>query len=78
MPFFDGTYDPEVLDIMTRAFDGAWSDAQASNAAGFGLWGVPVRRAIALRILAAVRVGERDPERLRQLALDMVQDLEPG
>jgi hypothetical protein len=56
---------------MTRAFDAAWEEVEyalASNA--FDPDGL--RRLMALRIMAAVRDGERDPECLKELALDAI------
>jgi hypothetical protein len=32
-----------------------------------------IRRALALRIMAAVRVGQRDPERLRDVAVHVIE-----
>ena len=60
-----------MLALMTNAFDAAWEeveDALASNA--FDPTGL--RRLMALRIMAAVRDGEHDPERLNELALDAI------
>ena len=71
MPFPKDCYDPEMLALMTKAFDAAREeveDALASNA--FDPTGL--RRLMALRIMAAVRDGEHDPERLNELALDAI------
>lgn len=62
------SYDPETLDILHRAFDQAWADIQT-------LFGVrlldseSLRLDIARRILAAASDGERDPERLKSIAV---------
>jgi hypothetical protein len=64
-------FDAETLGLMTNAFDAAWEEvgfALASNTfdpTGF-------RRLMALRIMAAVRDGEHDPECLKELALDAI------
>ena len=71
MPFPRDCYDPETLGLMTKAFDAAWEEV------GFALVNEDVtstalRQIMALRIMAAVRDGERDPERLKELALETV------
>lgn len=71
MPFPTDCFDAETLGLMTRAFDAAWEEVEyalASNA--FDPDGL--RRLMALRIMAAVRDGERDPECLKELALDAI------
>jgi len=58
-----GAFGPEALAVMGEAFESALKalqDAGRPNA---------VREAIALRIIAAARFGERDPVRLREAAL---------
>ena len=67
MSFPDECYGPETLDLMTRALHAAWDEI------GFALDDRSSLRAImALRIIAAVHDGERDLERLKELALDAV------
>ena len=73
MPFPRDCYDPETLGLMTKAFDAAWEEV------GFALVNEDVtptalRQIMALRIMAAVRDGERDPERLKELALETVAE----
>jgi hypothetical protein len=53
-----GAFGPEVLAAMSEAYDAAL--VSRPNA---------VREAIARRIIAAARLGERDPIRLRAAAL---------
>jgi hypothetical protein len=67
MPSPDTTYDPETMAILGRVFSAAWHDIQEAGA-------VPsdqetARAELARRVLAAAAAGERDPERLRRLAL---------
>ena len=63
--------DAETLDLMTKAFDAAWEEAEYALASStFNPTGL--RRLMALRIMAAVRDGEHDPERLKELALDAI------
>ena len=64
-------YDPETLNVLTRAFDEAWTDIQTMigskplNASAF-------RSTLAKRIMAAAARGERDPKRLKLIALGAV------
>jgi hypothetical protein len=71
MPFPKDCYDPETLGLMTQAFNAAWQDAEYALASNtFDPTGL--RRLMALRIMTAVRDGEHDPERLKELALDAI------
>jgi hypothetical protein len=60
-----GTYEPEIVALMGAAFDAARQQAQAANlnvsAAG--------REAMGSKILAAVESGERELDKLTQVAL---------
>ena len=64
-------YGPHKLALMTRALDAAWEEVDLAGLSkvvdppGF-------RTVMEVRILAAVRDGERDPERLKELALEAV------
>ena len=64
-------YNPETLDLMTGALDAAWDEVElvlaSSTVDPRGL-----KTVMALRIMAAVRDGEHDPERLKELALDAI------
>jgi hypothetical protein len=71
MPFPNDCYDPETLRLMTKAFDAAWEEV------GFALINEDItptalRTLMAMRIMAAVRDGERDPERLKELAIEAI------
>jgi hypothetical protein len=65
------SYDPETLDMLIRVFDEAWAATQAklvnrpsdANA---------LRSALAKVIIAAADKGERDPARLKLIALRAV------
>ena len=71
MPFPKDCYGPETLGLMTQAFDAAWEEAEYALASNtFDSTGL--RRLMALKIMAAVRDGERDPGRLKELALDAI------
>jgi hypothetical protein len=65
------TFDPEAIEIMVRAFDESWMAVQQSGA---HLNAISARDLLARYIVAAALDGERDPERLCQLAvLHLVQ-----
>ena len=58
-----GEFEPEAIAVMSEAFEAACKDLQDT--------GQPkvVLEVIAERIIAAARIGERDPARLRAAAL---------
>jgi hypothetical protein len=60
---FSGAFDPEAITAMSEALDAAFEELRYT--------GLPevVREIIATRIIAAIRLGERDPARLLQAAL---------
>ena len=62
------SYDPDTLDALTRAFDEAWEDIQAMVGPR-PLDAEAVRSVLARRILAAAADGERDPRRLKLVAI---------
>ena len=64
------SFDPETVALMGRVCDDAWNEAQrwlslapVGDASG-------LRAMLALRVMAAVANGERDPQRLGLLALE--------
>ena len=69
--FPTSSFDPETLGVLTGVFEDAWIDIQ-------GMLGpTPIdpeglRSALARRIMAADERGERDPRRLRQLAMGAI------
>jgi len=63
-PFIrSGAFEPEVIAAMSEAFEAACKELDEA--------GQPrvAREVIAGRIIAAARIGERDPVRLRAAAL---------
>ena len=66
-------FDPETLSIMGRALDAAWSEIESRSFIRGEPEKAGIRRALALRIMAAVRAGQRNPERLRNVALHVVE-----
>ena len=65
---FPASYGPETFAVLSRAFEEAWVDVQAMvgsrpvDANG-------LRSALAKRIMAAAAIGERDPRRLKLIAM---------
>lgn len=72
MPFPNESYDPEGLAILTRAFEAAWQDVQAAKDGRSETSLVTARKKLALSIMDAAQNGERDPERLKALAVSAV------
>lgn len=66
-------FDSETLSIMGRALDEAWTEVEAKTPLRAEPEKAGIKRALALRIMAAVQVGQRDPERLRAVALHVVE-----
>ena len=69
MQFADGIYEADILRLMTRALDAASLRLHAEGAASLS----PLeRKNMVDRVVAAVDAGERDPERLRRIAVSAV------
>ncbi len=66
-------FDPETLSIMGRALDEALTEVEGRTTVRAEPEKSGIKRALALRIMAAVRVGQRDPERLRAVAVHVVE-----
>jgi hypothetical protein len=66
-------FDPETLTLMGRALDEAWAEIEATTWVRAEPEKSGIRRALALRIMGAVRAGQRNPERLRHVALHVVE-----
>jgi len=63
-PFIrSGAFEPEVIAAMSEAFEAACKELDEAGQPRVS------REVIAGRIIAAARVGERDPVRLRAAAL---------
>jgi hypothetical protein len=56
-------FEPELIAAMSEALEAACKEVQDGGRPEV------VREAIAIRIIAAARAGERDPVRLRAVAL---------
>lgn len=75
MEAFEEAFDSESLALMVHALDGAWTDARAQSVVGPASQ-TALRKALALRIMAAVKLGQRDPERLRLVALEALEGID--
>ena len=71
MGFPKHDYDPKTLDLMRSAFDAAWEEIEYALA-GSKLNPSKLRTAMVARIMLAVKDGERDPERLKELAIETI------
>jgi hypothetical protein len=71
MDFPHECYDPETLDLMTGALDAAWDEVELAGV-GKVIDPTGLRTVMAVRIMAAVRDGEQEPERLKELALEAI------
>lgn len=67
------SFDPETLSIMGQALEEAWTEVEARSPVKIDPEKAGIKRALALRIMAAVRVGQRDPDRLREVAVHVVE-----
>jgi hypothetical protein len=67
-------YDPETLDLMTRALDAAWGEVELALASN-SLDSTGLRSVMSIRIMLAVRHGERDPGRLKEMALEAIAQI---
>jgi hypothetical protein len=70
----DKRLDPETLKMLSRVFDEAWVRAQYLISVN-GNEATSIRSELAKRLLAAAHAGERDPTRLKLIAL---KDLDAG
>jgi hypothetical protein len=59
-----GAFDPEAIALMGEALEAALKELQGAGETDV------MREVIAGRIIAAARLGERDPTRLLAAALD--------
>jgi hypothetical protein len=58
-----GAFGPEAVAVMTEVLDAAYKELQDTGERDI------VRERIAMRIMAAAKLGERDPARLLAAAL---------
>ena len=75
------SFDPDTLQIMGVALDCAWYKLLVSGSALTASWRAEhTREALASQIVASAQLGERDVERLCDVAVAHVQHMvvEPG
>ena len=65
-------FDSSTVSLMGRVCDDAWIELQKKNFFPTPVNAQSVRSALASRVLDAVNQGERNPERLRSIALEAV------
>ena len=65
-------FDAELVAIMGCALDAAWAEFDAKSWVRTEPEKASIRRAFALSIMTAARLGQRDPQRLRRVALNVV------
>jgi len=70
--FHASSFDPETVSLLSRAFDEAWIETQVMLG-GKPVDATSVRSALAKRIMAAAKGGERDPARLKLIALQAIK-----
>ncbi|HYD48005.1 MAG TPA: hypothetical protein VEB21_06650 [Terriglobales bacterium] len=63
-------FDPETVAMMGHVCDEVWLIVQATMTCQTTAQEQALRSDLARRVMAAVVDGERDPERLLQMALD--------
>ena len=64
----DTSYDPATRAMLNRVLDEVWSEVEATLVAG-PIDTVATRGHLALRIIRSANDGERDPARLKSIAL---------
>jgi hypothetical protein len=62
-------FDPATVAMMGRVCDGAWDQATNRLSLFSARESTGLRNVLALRVMAAVANGERDPDRLRLIGL---------
>jgi hypothetical protein len=64
----DTSYDPATRAMLNRVLDEVWREVEATLVAE-PFDALALRATLALRIMRAASVGERDPARLKSIAL---------
>ena len=62
-------FDRATVALMGRVCDGAWDEATNRLSLFSARESTSLRNVLALRVMAAVANGERNPDRLRLMAL---------
>jgi hypothetical protein len=69
MRISNGYHNPETMTVLAQAFRSAWDDLSRQKHSASR---ETVRTELAAILLAAATEGERDPDRLRAIAVDAV------
>ena len=71
MPFkpYEGFFKPDALDILNDAYDAAWQHVCATSNGMTPAQAADLKNRLAKMILASACTGERDRERLTEIAL---------
>jgi hypothetical protein len=69
MQLAPGAFDPATVAMMGRVCDGAWDEATNRLSLFSARDSASLRNVLALRVMVVVANGERDPDRLRLMAL---------
>jgi hypothetical protein len=72
LSFDDTDYDLTTLNVLIKAYDDALHELEIMNVPERSRDGDGIRAKLAERILKAAAGGERDPDRLKLLALHAV------
>jgi hypothetical protein len=72
LSFDDTDYDLTTLNLLIKAYDDALHELEIMNVPARSRDGDGIRATLAERILKAAAAGERDPDRLKLLALHAV------
>ena len=71
--FPTGSYDLKTVTLLTRVSDAAWSEVQGMLGVVNPITADTLRARLATRLMAAVNRGERDPARLKLIALNVIE-----
>jgi hypothetical protein len=69
MPFSDTSVEPHLQAVIEHAFEAAWRELQLTRGRVLSPCQTSARAELARRIKAAAAKGERDPLRLKLMAL---------
>jgi hypothetical protein len=64
------SFDAETVALMGSVVDEAWEEAQSRLSLPTAADPSELRNLVAVRVMAAVAIGQKDPERLKAIALE--------
>lgn len=74
MQVTQSNFDPDSVALMGRVCDEVWCEMQATIFLPLPAHSDALLRQMAARVMAAVSMGERDPVRLKAIAMDGLED----